>query len=94
MTEPSIPLRDQLRDLKYSQRLDQASLVAQCADKEERIAAATAIVRELAMQRVFDRLTREQDAELLGRFASLAEMGETDYPAPFGVGATDSISDK
>ncbi len=94
MIEQSPPLNEQLRNLKYNQRLDQASLIDRCTSREERVAAATAIVRELAMQRIFDRFTCEQDTELLNRFASLAEMEEGDHPPPFGLGAVSSPRDK
>lgn len=80
------PLSHRLRDLRFQHRLDQASLVAAHGDETERARAAAAIIREIAMQRVFDRLTKAQERELLDRLWPLANAGGVSLPPIFSHG--------
>ena len=83
MSQPT--LTEQLRELKYQHRLDQASLVAEHHDPDERAKAAASIIRQIALQRIFDQLTKQQETELFDRLWQLAyPEAEVARPACFG----------
>lgn len=84
------PLIEQLRDLRFQQRLDQASLVESHAKGEDRERIAAQLIRELAMQRIFEQLTKAQESELIERLWPLAHQDGSSPPALFGCGARSS----
>lgn len=88
---PTQSLHDRLRALRFEHRLDQARLIEKHTECDERTKAAVAIIREIAMQRVFDRLTKEQETGLLDILWPLAHPDGTRRPAIFSDGAKDRL---
>jgi len=84
-------LDDQLRDLKFQQRLEQIALVSRHDHPKERSDYATKLIRELAMHRVFDRFRKEQQETLLDLLQSLATSGGVEVQPAFGQGAVSQL---
>ena len=57
-------LRMTLINHRFACRLDHARLLASAQQSHERIREAKSLIREIAMHRVFDRFTPEQEIEL------------------------------
>lgn len=86
-------LQDQIREHKFANRLELAQMVAECSNAEERLAEARTIIRQIAMHRVFDRFTKEQEAQLLDVLWPIANPEETSkLPLLFGYGSKDNVS--
>jgi len=82
----------QLRDLKFTQRLEQVALVSRHDNPAERAALASAMIRELAMHRVFDRFTQPQQEKLLDRLQPLANPAGVKSQPAFGQGAVSQLT--
>ncbi len=76
-----------IRDLRYQQRLEMITLVSQHDHPAERAEKANTLLRELSMQRVFDRFTKEQEAALFDLLAPIGDFNGAVTHPPYGLGA-------
>lgn len=86
-------LEEQLRQKRFESRLELAQMVADCSNEGERIREAKSIIQQIALQRVFDRFTKEQEAKLLDVLWPIAnpEKAAT-MPLLFGYGNKTNLS--
>ena len=86
-------LAEQIRTHKFDSRLSLAKLVASSPAGAERTLEAKGIIHQIAMQRVFDRFTKEQEAELLDVLWPLIQSNaEPNQQLTFGFGAMTNLA--
>lgn len=71
-------LRERIRQQKFDQRVELASVVANCSSEEERIQIASEMIQEIKMHRVFDRFSNKQMEYLLDILEPLAELSNVE----------------
>ncbi len=88
MSHDSEPLQKTVHEHKLSCRHARIDLIEAHADVESQRTEARSLLRQLVMQRVFDRFSGAEEAVLLDRLWPLAHQGDDNKESPmFGEGA-------
>ncbi len=88
MSNDSEPLRKLVHEHKLSSRHTRIDLIEAHDDVESQRTEARSLLRQLVMQRVFDRFSGAEEAALLDRLWPLAHSGNDSKETPmFGEGA-------